>query len=94
MYLDPSLADGVTYEQLRAAKCWRRRKVGLTPRKLEVLKFLAAGRRTREIAQILNLSVKTVESHRAQLMEQLGVHSIAELVRYAIRTGLLPSEDE
>ncbi len=60
----------------------------LTPRQREVLQLIAEGRTTREIARLLNISVKTVETHRAQLMERLDIHDVASLVRYAIRAGL------
>ena len=64
----------------------------LTPRQREILQLIAEGRSTKEIANILDISVKTAESHRAQLMERLGIHDIAGLVRYAIRVGLVASE--
>jgi DNA-binding NarL/FixJ family response regulator len=65
----------------------------LTPRQCEILQMIAAGRTTKEIAQRLDISVKTVEMHRAQLMDRLGIHDIAGLVRYAIRTGLVAPDD-
>jgi DNA-binding NarL/FixJ family response regulator len=64
----------------------------LTPRQREVLKCIAEGRTTKEIAFALGLSVKTVETHRAQVMERLGIRDVAGLVRYAMRTGLVPPE--
>jgi DNA-binding NarL/FixJ family response regulator len=64
----------------------------LTPRQRDVLKRIAEGRSTKEIAYDLNLSVKTVETHRAQIMERLGIRDVAGLVRYALRTGLVPPE--
>ncbi len=64
----------------------------LTPRQREVLKRVAEGRSTKEIAYELGLSVKTVETHRAQIMERLGIRDVAGLVRYAMRTGLVPPE--
>ncbi|HEY4636801.1 MAG TPA: response regulator transcription factor [Burkholderiales bacterium] len=64
----------------------------LTPRQREVLKRIAEGRSTKEIAFELNLSVKTVETHRAQIMERLGIRDVAGLVRYAMRVGLVPPE--
>ena len=64
----------------------------LTPRQREVLKRIAEGRSTKEIAFDLGLSVKTVETHRAQIMERLGIRDVAGLVRYAMRTGLVPPE--
>ncbi|MGA8051348.1 MAG: response regulator transcription factor [Burkholderiales bacterium] len=64
----------------------------LTPRQREVLKMIAEGRATKEIAFALNLSVKTVETHRAQIMDRLGIRDVAGLVRYAIRNGLVSAE--
>jgi len=64
----------------------------LTPRQREVLKRVAEGRSTKEIAFDLGLSVKTIETHRAQIMERLGIRDVAGLVRYAMRTRLVPPE--
>jgi RNA polymerase sigma factor (sigma-70 family) len=64
----------------------------LTPRQREVLQLVAEGHSTKEIAQLLNVSVKTVETHRTQIMERLNIHDVAGLVRYAIRTGLVTPE--
>lgn len=60
----------------------------LSPREREVLQLLAEGKATKDVAGILNVSVKTVESHRKQVMDKLGLRSIAELTKYAIREGL------
>lgn len=64
----------------------------LTPRQREILHLIARGYATREIATQLHVSAKTVESHRAQLMQRLNIHDVAGLTRYAIRTGLLSPE--
>jgi len=61
----------------------------LTPRQREVLQLIAEGRTTKEIASILKIAIKTVETHRTQMMERLNIHDIAGLVRYAIRVGLI-----
>ena len=61
----------------------------LTPRQREVLQLVAEGHTTKEIATKLHLSVKTVETHRSQMMTALGIHDITGLVRYAIRMGLI-----
>lgn len=61
----------------------------LTPRQRQILQMVAEGRSTREIADLLHVSVKTVETHRAQIMERLGIHDVAGLVRFAIRAGLV-----
>jgi len=63
--------------------------VSLTPRQREVLQLVAEGRGTKEIAKLLNVSVKTVEFHKARIMGQVDRHSTAELVRYAIAEGLV-----
>jgi DNA-binding NarL/FixJ family response regulator len=62
----------------------------LTPRQREVLQLVAEGRAVKEIATTLNVSVKTVEYHKAQIMEQLNLHTTAELTKYAIAHGLIP----
>ena len=61
----------------------------LTPRQREILALIAEGQATKKIARTLNISAKTVESHRSQLMERLDIHEVAGLVRFAIRTGLV-----
>jgi DNA-binding NarL/FixJ family response regulator len=65
----------------------------LTPRQREVLQLIAEGQSTKEIARRLDLSVKTVETHRTQLMKQLDIHEVAGLVRYAIREGLVSATE-
>ena len=64
----------------------------LTPRQREVLQLIAEGHGTKEIADRLCLSAKTVETHRAQLMERLGIRDVAGLVRYAIRAGIVSAD--
>jgi DNA-binding NarL/FixJ family response regulator len=64
----------------------------LSRRQREILQLIAEGRSTKEIARQLDVSVKTVETHRAELMERLGIHGVAGLVRYAIRVGLVRPE--
>jgi DNA-binding NarL/FixJ family response regulator len=61
----------------------------LTPREREVLQLVAEGKRSKEIADILGISTKTAEAHRAHIMEKLEIHDTAGLVRYAIRNGFL-----
>ena len=63
----------------------------LTPRQREVLQLVAEGKSTKEISAVLNISVKTVEFHRNNLMDELGVRSIAELTRYAVSRGIIGS---
>ncbi len=64
----------------------------LTPRQREILQLIAEGHTTQDIAVTLNISPKTVETHRAQLMERLGIYDVPGLVRYAIRSGLIVSD--
>jgi len=66
---------------------------GLTPRQREVLKLIAEGKSTKEIALALNISVKTLETHRMLLTDRLDIHHTAGLVRYAIKAGLIRLED-
>ncbi|HYL61255.1 MAG TPA: response regulator transcription factor [Candidatus Methylomirabilis sp.] len=79
--LDPQLARP---EALKGE-----REGGLTPRELEVLQHIVAGKSNKEIAAELNLSANTVSVHRANIMDALGIHKTAELVVYAIRNGLV-----
>lgn len=65
---------------------------GLTRRQREILQLIAEGRSTREIAAILELSVKTVETHRSRMMERLDIRDVPGLVRFAIRSGLVSSD--
>lgn len=63
----------------------------LTPRQRQILQLIAEGHGTRQIAGRLHVSIKTVETHRAQLMDRLGIRDVAGLVRFAIRVGLVES---
>jgi DNA-binding NarL/FixJ family response regulator len=65
------------------------RNSGLTPRELEVLQLIVEGKSNKEIAGVLNLSANTIAVHRANIMNALGIHKTAELVVYAIRSGLV-----
>jgi DNA-binding NarL/FixJ family response regulator len=61
----------------------------LTPRQREVLQLVAEGKSNKEIATILNVSLKTVDFHKARLMDELGLRTTAELTRYALRHGIV-----
>ena len=63
----------------------------LTPREFQIVQLLAESKSNKEVSGILHISVKTVESHRAHIMEKLGLHSVADLVRYAIRNNIVQS---
>lgn len=69
----------------------RRPLHALTDRQIQVLKLVTEGHRSREVAKRLGLSIKTVESHRGQIMKRLRIHDVVSLVRYAIRVGLIPA---
>jgi DNA-binding NarL/FixJ family response regulator len=85
-YLTPGVADVVVGAYLAGGEVARE---PLTPRERQVLQLVAEGKTTKEVATFLNLSVKTVESYRARLMDKLDIHDTATLVRYAIRRGLI-----
>ncbi len=61
----------------------------LTPREREVLQLVAEGKSNKEVAQLLNLSVYTVETHRSNIMEKLNLHGVPELILYAVRKGII-----
>jgi DNA-binding NarL/FixJ family response regulator len=90
MYLSPPVSRAVIDGYLSAAGATKTHS--LTPRQREVLKHLAEGQSAKQIAFARNLSVKTVETHRAQLMERLGIHDVPGLVKYAMRVGLISRE--
>jgi two-component system response regulator NreC len=93
VYLSPAIAAIVVADATgHAAQKTARSAVELTPREREVLQLLAEGRTTKRIAAQLNVSVKTVETHRRQVMEKLDIHSVAELTKYAVREGLTSLE--
>ena len=88
-YLSPDIAGTVVKDYLEQLVAADSAGVAeLTPREREVLQLIAEGRSTKETAARLNVSIKTVESHRRNIMEKLNIHSTAELTKYAIRTGL------
>ncbi len=93
LYLDPLLAEGAAARLIRepGLKGLEPRD-NLSEREQEVLHLVAAGHTNKEIAAQLGLSAKTVETYKARLMSKLGLHTRAEIVRYAVRRGLLPDE--
>ena len=88
-YLSPGVSPQVMAAYQKAAKGVGSPDDPLSPRQREVLRLIAEGHTTKAIARALGVSVKTVESHRAQLMDRLDIHDVASLVRYAIRIGLI-----
>jgi len=91
-YLSPAVSKYVITDYLRRTTSSAGPLEQLTPRQREILQLIAEGHTTQQIAHILGLSVKTVETHRSQLMDRLDIHDIAGLVRYAIRVGLVTAE--
>jgi DNA-binding NarL/FixJ family response regulator len=88
-YLSPAVSKHVVADYVRRVGGEPRTLELLTPRQREILQLVAEGQTTKEIARTLHISVKTVETHRMQLMERLDIHDVAGLVKYAIRTGLI-----
>jgi DNA-binding NarL/FixJ family response regulator len=91
-YLSPSVSRTVVEKYLQRAAGEDGPIEQLTARQREILQLIAEGKNTKEIAGTLNVSVKTVEAHRLQLMARLNIYNVPGLVRYAIRSGLVSSE--
>ncbi|MCX5723219.1 MAG: response regulator transcription factor [Nitrospirae bacterium] len=87
-YLTPLLTKEVLDSVLKPTVREPGQSKALTPRQREVLQLVAEGRGTKEIATILSVSVKTIEFHKSRIMEQLDVHSTADLTKYAITHGI------
>lgn len=92
VYLSPRISKRVIDGYLDRVGNHHAQPQKLTPRQREIVQLVAEGKTTKDIAFILGLSVKTVDAHRAQLMDKLGVHDVPGLVRYAMRAGLVPPE--
>jgi DNA-binding NarL/FixJ family response regulator len=93
-YLSPDVARGVVddYVELSSSSSTNPAFVVLTDREREVLQQLSEGKSTKEMADALDVSVKTVETHRRNIMEKLDLRSVAELTKYAIREGVTSLE--
>jgi DNA-binding NarL/FixJ family response regulator len=92
-FLSPAVSKHVIADYLRRTHGDAASHGLLTERQLEVLRYIARGQTTKAIARALGISIKTVETHRAHLMERLDIHDVAGLVRYAIRDGLTTLEE-
>jgi DNA-binding NarL/FixJ family response regulator len=88
IFLSPKVSQPVIDEYVRRTNASHPRD-NLSARQRQVLQLIAEGKTTKQVALELGISVKTVESHRAQLMDRLNIHDVAGLVRYAIKTGLV-----
>jgi two-component system response regulator NreC len=91
IYLSPGLVQQVIEDYVRLLSA-ETDSYGLTAREREVLQLIAEGKTSKQIAERLHVSVKTVETHRQQLMDKLHIHNIAELTKFAIREGLTSEE--
>jgi DNA-binding NarL/FixJ family response regulator len=92
IYLSPSISRTVIDDYLQRVGGAISPLEHLTSRQREILQSIAEGKNVKEIAADLDISIKTVESHRLQLMDRLNIHDIPGLVRYAIRNGLVSPE--
>ena len=92
-YLSPAVSRGVVSDYVQRLRGEEAPGAQLTPRQREVLQLVAEGHSTKEIARRLDLSVKTVDTHRSQLMKLLDIHEVAGLVRYAMRVGLISPDN-
>ncbi len=95
MFFYPSLATRLAQESLRRAGSGEERAAydGLSGREKQVLGLIGQGHSNQEIAETLCLSINTVQTHRTHIMNKLGLHSRAQLMKYAVRLGLLTSND-
>ena len=93
-FLSPSISRKVIEEYIQQAEATAEKDSydQLTDREREVLQLIAEGHPNREIAELLHISVKTVETHRANLIDKLDIHSTAELTQYAIRKGVISTD--
>lgn len=92
VYLSPAVSKNLVEDYSRRLAEDQTLEDQLTARQREVLQLIAEGKNTKDIAVKLNLSIKTVETHRKQLMDRLDIHDVAGLVRFAIRAGIVDPE--
>jgi DNA-binding NarL/FixJ family response regulator len=88
-FISPALQTPALDALLDGSKRHVRRTVALTPRQREVLQLVVAGKSAKEIASVLDISPRTAEAHKYKIMDDLGVHTTAELVQHAIKYGLV-----
>jgi len=92
MYMSPTVSKQLVDDYLRRMGSDAGPEEQLTTRQREILQLIAEGKSTKDIAVTLDLSIKTVETHRKDLMDRLGIHDVAGLVRYAIRAGIIKAD--
>jgi len=92
IFLSPAISKHVLEVFLGHADNQKGSLTSLTPRQREILQLIAESKSSKQIAVLLNTSLKTIESHRVSLMARLDIHEVAGLVRYAIRNGLVSPE--
>jgi len=91
-YLSPMVSRHLVSDFLRRTSADDEPSDGLTSRQREILQLIAEGSTNQQMASSLNLSIKTIETHRAQLMDRLNIRDVAGLVRYAVRAGLITAD--
>ena len=90
IYLSPAISKSIVSHFLQQPP--GEAEHDLTSRQREILQLIAEGQTTKDIARLLDLSIKTIETHRTDLMKRLDIHDVTGLVRYAIRRGLISTE--
>jgi DNA-binding NarL/FixJ family response regulator len=96
-FLTPKVSEIVLSGFLKSGNQPERREQlpdQLTPREVEITRLLAKGKSNKEIAAGLGIAVRTVETHRAKIMLKLGIHSLAELIHYAMRNEIIPARED
>lgn len=93
VYLSPAVAGVIAHDyRNRYSETQPVAEISISSRERQILQLFAEGKNTKQIAFILDLSVKTVESHRSNIMKKLNLHSLADLIKYAIRQGITSLE--
>ena len=90
-FFSPTITKRLPNHQTKNATSGKKNSANLTPREMEVLQLVAEGKANKESADVLHISIKTVEKHRQKLMEKLDIHDAASLTRYAIANGIIES---
>jgi DNA-binding NarL/FixJ family response regulator len=94
-FLTPKVSDIVLEGFLKSKSPYQQEEragARITPRELEIIRLLAAGKSNKEVGAQLSIAIRTVETHRANILLKLGLHSLADLIHYAIRHEIIPSK--